>query len=257
LLFIFFLAGGIFLTMSMSLNYETIKPELVTAVSDLVQEKIDLESGLSIEFSIMQEYCQNNSEYVFKEPESGRVFVIPCEVVSQGLDSVVNYSIENFVDQIYYDEYDCDFWNCFETSEIPFFLVSQKAKDYWVSKFYLSLLISAVLIGLMFLFVEHKTNLPLVVGGLLIISSLPFAKFNSVLGFISDESFFQFFTVFLLKAHTVFLIFLITGIILVALGIVLKFFKIGFVVSNFFSRFGNNKTQKVIVKEKTSLEKSK
>jgi len=235
LLFLLFLAGNSFLTLSLSLNYENIEPELFSVIETFVEDEADIKEEIENQYPFMEDFCQNNSEFVFNSKEVGQVFVIPCDVVFQGYDSILEYSIESYVEKIYYQEYDCGFWDCLGKADIPFFLISAKAKSYWNNKFYFSLIISVVLVALMFFLVEKKTNLLVIVGGLLAISALPFMKINWALSFF-NKSFLQFFTIFFSKAYSVFLISFIFGIVLLGIGILLKFVGVGLWISNLFNR---------------------
>jgi len=234
LLFLLFLAGNSFLTLGLSLDYENVKPELASVIKTLTENEMNIGEEIEKQYLFMEKHCQNNSEFVFNSEEVGQVFAIPCDVVSQGSDVVIDYCIESYVEKIYSQEHDCDFWDCFGKADMPFFLISEKAKNYWNSKFYFSLIISIVLVASMFFLVEKKTNLLVIAGGLLAISALPFMKINWVLSFL-DESFLQFFTIFFSKAHTVFLISFIFGVVLLGVGILLKFVGAGLWVSNLFN----------------------
>lgn len=255
-LFLLFLAGNVFLTLTWSLEYDTIQPELASVVENIATNEMNLDEIVNENFGKMGTYCENNSEYVFNE--QGQTFAIPCDVVAQGSGAVVEHSINNLIENIYYKEYDCGFWECVKQADMgePFVLVSEKAKDYWNNKFYLVLVISLVLIGLMFFLIETKHSLFFVVGGLLVIASLPFMKLNWLLSFISDESFLQFFTVFFTKAYNVFLISFIAGLAILGVGIGLKFFHIGFKISGFFQK-KNEKISKDDVKKVVKEEISK
>lgn len=253
LLFLGLLAGSIFLTLSWSLDYENVKTELVSVVKEIVEEEGGLET-VEQEFEFIESYCENESEYVFKE--RNYTFVIPCEVVGEGQEAVVDYSVSSLVEQIYYEEYECGFWDCFK--EQPFFLVSAKAKDYWNSKFYLALIASIILIILSFFLVEKKTNLPFILGGLLILSALLFVKLDLLFSFFGED-FSKLFSVFFSQSYSVFLKVLILGVIFLVVGIVLKFFKIGFKISNLFSKKDKKVSEedvKDIVKKEVGKSKS-
>ncbi|MFH1431019.1 MAG: hypothetical protein ABIG37_00940 [Nanoarchaeota archaeon] len=253
LLFLLFIVGNVFLTLNLSLDYDNVKPELVSVIQNLVGDEID-EAYFSMEAT-----CQNNSEFVFSHEESGQVFVIPCEIVLQGSDEIINYSVNSFVEDSYYKNYDCDFFNCFEDTENSFFFVSEQAKNYWKSKFHFVLVISLFLIALMFFLIQGKKNLPIVAGVLLILASLPFMKINWVMSFFSNNQFLQFFTISFSKSFNVFLISLSVGIILILLGFVLKLFGIGFQISNFFNKFSKKEISedKEIKKEFAKSKKGK
>lgn len=261
LLFLLFLAGNVFLTLTWSLEYDTIQPELASVVENIAENQINLDEVINENYEIMKLYCQNNSEYVFNE--QGYTFVVPCPVIFQGSGAIIQHSTNTLIEEFYYKEYDCGFWECIKKVNIgePFVLVSEKAKDYWNSKFYLALVASLILIVLMFFLIETKHSLFIIVGSLSIISSLPFMKLNWLLSFISDESFLQFFTIFFTKAYNVFLISFIIGLALLGVGIGLKFFNVGFKISDLLSKKGkikgdvSRKDVKEIVKEEISKKK--
>jgi len=252
LLFVLFLAGNTFLTLNLSLTYDNVQQELVSVIKDIVGDEMNLSEKIENDFEVMKLYCENNSEYVFSQEE--HTFVIPCEIISEGSDAVIDYGINNLVNEVYYEEYDCNFWDCIKDTEAPFFLVSEKAKNYWGEKFYFSLLICLILIILMFFLIENKTNLLIVVGSLLIVSSLPFMRLNWVLSFI-NESLFGFFTIFFSKAHYVFLIVFILGLFVIGFGIILKFFKIGFKISEIANKFSKGKKNSSVNKSKEFVKK--
>lgn len=254
LLLLSFLAGNLFLTLSMSLEYDNVRAEVNNIIKDLAEGGLNLTSIVEEKFDAMEIHCQNNSEYVFSE--EGRTFVVSCDVVANGPEAVVDAEINKFVEETYYKDYDCNFWNCFKESELPLFLISAKAKDYWQEKFYFSLIASIVLIILMFFLIEKKTNLPIVVGILLVISSLPFLKLDWFFSLLQASDILS--TIFN-KSHTVFLISLVLGLIFVALWLLLEFFKIGFKISEFFSKKKSvsEKEVKDIVKKEVLKEKKK
>lgn len=246
LLFLSLLVGNIFLTLNLSLEYNNIKPELVSVIKGVLETQMESLEELGEGFEFMQLYCQNNSEFVVKYDEIGNTLVIPCNVISQGSEAVVNYGINKFVEDVYYKNYDCEFLDCFKRTGTPFFLISEQARDYWNSKFYFFICISLILTALIFFLVEHKTNLLIITGSLLAISALPFIKFNSLLSFISDNSFLQFFTVFFTKAYTVFLISFISGLVILGVGVGLKLWRIG---TGKDKKVSNNKAKEIVKKE--------
>lgn len=246
ILFLSFLVGNVFLTLNLSLDYEVVQPELISVVEEVAEGEMGLSMAALDDFGVMELYCEDHSEFVFNYEQFDYTLVIPCDVIVQGSEAVIDHAVEGFVEDVYYRDYDCGFWNCLEENPIPFFLISQKAKNYWNNKFYLLLIVSLVLIGLMFFLVEQKINLPIITGSLLTISALPFMKLEGLLSLVSDNSFFQFFTVFFTKAHTVFLISFILGLIILGAGIGLKLWK-----------FGAGKDKKVSKKEVKEISKSK
>ncbi len=244
LFFILLLVGDILLILSLSLQYDNVQAELASPIKDVVAKGINVEEVMEKSYPLMKLYCQNNSEFVFRDDSSGYTFTIPCDIISQGFEAIVDYGINSLVEKFYYEDYDCEFWDCIEKTASPLFLVSEKAKNYWNNKFYLALMASIVLIVLIFFLVEKKSNLFVIVGSLLIISALPFMKLDWVLSFISDKPFLELLTIFFTKLYNVFLISIISGIVVLSIGILLKLFGVGFTISNIFSRFQKKDVKK-------------
>jgi len=259
LLFLSLFIGNIFLTLSLSLHYDNVGPELVSSTKDIFESQLDLESLIGKQLKPMELSCQTHSEFVFTE--MGNTFIIPCDIISQGSEVIIDYAIESIVEQIYYAEYGCEFWDCLEKTGSPSFLTSEKAKNYWNTKFYFLLMISIAMIVLMFFLIVKKTSLPILVGSLLIISSLPLMKLESFIGMLinpalsiagfSDAisiSLLSIFPIFFSQSRVVFLIMSISGIILLCLGIILKLFKVGLKISNFLFQMNKKKNLKKIKK---------
>ena len=232
-LFIILFLGNVFFVLSLSLGYENVQKELGPVLKNLTEDKfniIERDFNLTKEmeraFEFMREHCRNETAYVFAR--GGYTFVLPCDLleeIDENSQSLVDQGMENIVEQIYYDDYDCKFWDCFEKTGLPLFLVSEKAKNYWQDKFYFTLIAFAVIVVLIFFLVEHKQNTPIVVGSVLVLSSLPLLKLEKVIGSIIGNSYFTFFGVFFNKIGTVFWIVFFSGLIIIGAGIALRFLR--------------------------------
>ncbi len=231
ILFIVLLLGNVFFVLSSSLKYGNVQKELGPVLKDftegqlnIIEEDFNLEEEMEEAQKFMEEHCQNESSYVFAE--GGYTFVIPCEIldeIEESPSAIVEQGIENIIEQIYYDDYDCNFWDCFETTELPLFLVSEKAKNYWQEKFYLTLIVFVVLVVLIFFLTGNKQNTPVIVGSLLVLSSLPLLKLEKIIGsVVKDSSYLSFVGVFFSKINTVFWIVFIVGLIILGAGISLR-----------------------------------
>lgn len=248
ILLISLLIGNIILMLTMSLSYENVESGLVSAFENVVDGGYDIIEGQEINLTevvedklvLMEEYCINNSEFVYIEEDF--TFVVPCEVVEDGIEGIVNESIKSVVGDFYYKEYNCDFLDCFGEEGIPFFLVSEQSKDYLQSKFYLILFISVILSLLVLFLVENKKNFPIVLGSLMVVSSLPLMKLDI---FIFGEGLLMnFVSVFISEAYNVFWIFFISGIVLICLGIAMHSVRLGV----FIAEKIKNRNKKVIKK---------
>ena len=212
LLLILLIVGNILWTINLSLNYENVKTGLVDAA------KKETNVNFNQYMPAMQAHCLNNLEYSLNSDLLGSVS-IPCDIIAQGQDSVLNYVVGKYVEANYYKEYDCDLFNCPVETLAPFVYVSQHAKNYWNQWFYYSLFASLILIALMFLLIEKKKKIFFNVGMLMIISSLPLLFLNWLV------SYFNFADILFSKSSIIFWVVFILGIILVTIGIGLNFWK--------------------------------
>jgi len=243
-LFLSFFAGNTFLTLSMSLDHDNVQTELTDILNDIVRNQTAIAKNIDADLRNMQIYCQNNTEFVYKEDDY--VVSVPCDVVANGSEAIISYSVSQLVEESYYKEYDCKFWDC--SYDPPFHLVSLKAQKYWQGWFYWMLALSIILVAASFILIENKHNLPFLIGGLLIIASLPFVRVVWLFSLLGYWEFLQFFELFFSKSYNVFLISFITGIVLIGVGVVLKFLGIG----RFFGKLLGSKSGKVEV-DKTQL----
>ncbi|MBU2104507.1 MAG: hypothetical protein KKF67_01890 [Nanoarchaeota archaeon] len=259
LFFISLLVGGILWTVSLSLEYNVIKPELSSVIEDVVTDNTNFSEIVEEKLPAMEKYCENNSEFVFSQ--EGYVVDIPCETFEEGTSAVINETINDIVEDVYYQEYDCGFIQCFkESAGKPFFLISEMAKNYWRNKLYIVLTLSFIILILMFLLIENKTNLPLVVGPLLVITSLFFTKLDWISSFTSEKILLQIISVFFTQSLGVFWRFFIAGILVLIAGVFIKLFGIGFGISNFIEKIhGENKgaKEKNLVKDPKIQKKMK
>ncbi len=264
LFFMSLLIGNLFLTISWSLEYENVKPE----INSIIKE--NTESILNEKYSSMVEHCQDKTEFVFIEQE--HVFEIPCDIVSKGAESVIDYGINDIVETAYYTNYSCTFFDCFSEEKITqLFLVSEQFKNYLEGKLYFLLVTGIILILAMFVFIEKKTNLPFVIGIIFIISSLPFIKLNWIISyifslipsFLNPTGSLKFLPLFFSESYTAFLISFIIGVILIITGILLKIPIISFKLSRLFSKkeitenkeFSREEVKKIVKEEVAKAKK--
>jgi ABC-type multidrug transport system fused ATPase/permease subunit len=251
-LFIILFLGNVFFVLSLSLDYENVQEELSPILQNLTENKLNITMGdfnLTEEMEeareFMMEHCQNETSYVFAR--GGYTFVLPCDLleeIDEDPQSLIDQGMENIVEQIYYDDYDCKFWNCFQETGLPLFLISEKAKNYWQDKFYFTLIAFAVMAVLIFFLVEHKQNILIIVGSILALSSLPLLGLEKVIGSIIGNSYFAFVGVFFNKIDTVFWIVFFSGLIIVGAGIALKFLR----RDSIKKKFSKKDVQKLIKK---------
>lgn len=235
ILFLSLIASGTLYVLQASLNYDEMNPKLTEFIRDIVDEN-GLNQEVNSMFPEMQMHCQNNSEYVFNEEELFDQLIIPCSVVAQGSEEVIVYAINQSVSDIYYKNYDCGFFECFFDSENRWFFISQQSRDFLLGKFYWSILISFILIGMMFFFVDNKSNFPIVVGIVFVLSSFIFIKLSSLISWFVSVEIYQLIENILISSSYVFLLLLFLGIILIGLGVGFRFWDMGNSVGKFFNK---------------------
>jgi len=256
LLFIVFLVGGVFLTLTLSLQYENVHDTLSPIIQDTLGEEIGVDISLEIEKELasMEINCENYSEeYVFSE--GGYTITLSCDTLTQGKDAIISSGVDSIIKAAYYKEYTCSFWKCFE-EEIPLFLISEYAKDYWRAKFYLALGIALVLMVALFFLFRKKQNTFIVPGILLIAAAIPFLRIGALVSISGDRMILELLSIFFSKAKSVFRISLFTGIGFIVVGFVFKLFLVGFKLSKLFYR-EESKEVKAPIKEVKGVQEAK
>ena len=182
LLFLAIFSAGIFLTLSYSLEYKSVQPQLASISKSFITgnavSQINLNELLAEKNKLFQEYCKNNSEYVFSY--EGKTFVIPCELAKKTEGEIVDYGINYLINTTYYKERNCAFFDCLKKGDFMV-LISEKAKNYWREKFYFALTASVILIVLLFFLLEKKSTLPIMTGSMLIISAILLMKLKEII----------------------------------------------------------------------------
>lgn len=232
LLIISLFLSGIFYMVSMSLDYDVVKANLVESSGTIIEEA-GISGDVSSSFLLMQEVCAEMPSYEFNFGEDN--FVVPCEVVNEGMDSVYAYIVDDFVMKDYYSDYDCSFLECFKETGTPNFLISEKTKDYADSKFYLFMLVSFILAGVLFLLIKKKSSFPIFIGAYLVVLSFPFLKLDSTLSFVDNKIILSFISIFAAKAYGVFAKYIFFGILFIAIGIIWKLFFVGARLNKFLN----------------------
>lgn len=233
-LFIMLLVGGILATLTFSLSYDKVQPTVYTLAKNIIDTQVGEEQIKNKIFPAAEIYCQTEDEIV--QDFGGYVLTIPCSVVQQGYDAVLDYSINSVIHGFYYKEYSCKFIKCFsssqDNSELPLFLVSNLAYKFWRGLFLKSLLFSILLFGLVILLVKRKPNSLVLLGSLLIPVSLIIFVLSKIGQWVSSSAsggdlglvIFQVVGIFFSQASRISLWVIISGGVLIVLGNVLKIF---------------------------------
>lgn len=234
-----FLMNG-FLNLTWSLEYDTLEPNLVEYAGGLINET-GVREAIVTTMPAMEAYCFSHNNYILTEGDFN--FEIPCTVVDSGPDNIINFGIETLIFEIYYDDYNCEFWECVKTSDIPFVLISKKAHDYWNENFRLTLWIALIAFAIMFLFSKDKGWILMLGGIFTLLSSYLFKKFDWFLSILPDMPYLDVINVFFSRANAIFIIMMFVGGALLITGIAFKFFKISFNVFKLFRKKGKGKKE--------------
>jgi hypothetical protein len=235
LLFISLIFLSVFSVLSWSSSHYVLKNQVNSYSQDLI-----LNGGNVIDFNLdqtileMQENCITQTNYIINE---GDIHVeVPCNVVNNGKDAVINYIVNDVFEQIYYKNYSCDFLKCLQTQKDPFVLVSEKSHLFVRSLLYTFLIISIILFLLLILLVKKKSNSLIITGILIIIVSLIIKGVDFILVLFSQPLLKGIISLFFSKSHSVFLIFLIIGCLLFFIGILIKVLKLEIKIAEKFSK---------------------
>ncbi len=233
ILFCLLVVIGTFLTISYSLEYDTLEPNLNNAVQEFLNAEVDIggiinqsgdnlfdycsahnifsyesrkgeikipcsiiENGfenvvaffvadsrfsegldittqkeLSGNYKSMLDYCSAHDYYFFREPVFSYESNIDCNKFLSKEASLVELAVGGFIYEIYYQDYDCGFFDCFSKTGSIFFLISQHSADYFKAKVSLFSLIALICIGILLVLAEKRSMVLIVSGALLILAS--------------------------------------------------------------------------------------
>ncbi len=233
LLFLGLFFGNIFLTLNWSLDYDVLQPGIKNVSQDMAEEW-GIVQEIETNKQYLDTYCQ--TQETIQLNQSGFDLNIPCTIVKLGTESIIAHAVDSLLDQIYYKQYDCEFWQCIKSQEDSTVLISETAKEYWKNNFKWALIISIILFIALIL-VESRRHAAFITAGILtIIAALPFKKADWLFSIFPESKIIDFVGLFFTKAENVFTIMSIIGIALILLGLAFKFFHLGIHISNLFRK---------------------
>ena len=228
------ISANLFLTLGISLSYDNVKVNSV-AVTEKMFEK-ELASGQVDAFydQLVRECDESQLVSITKQgaliqidDELNSPEVNCADLKASGKEGFISLIVGSFIEQNYYKEYDCTFWECFNQEGLkkPFFIISEMAHKYFMKLFYFALLISVVLLVIAFLLMSHRTNILPYAGILIIISALPFWKLDFMLSLSSIPiDIVQIISILFTDSFSVFLVDVIVGVLFIVFGVVLKIY---------------------------------
>ncbi|MEK6898090.1 MAG: hypothetical protein AABX28_01900, partial [Nanoarchaeota archaeon] len=176
--------------------------------------------------------------------KEGKDIRISCSTVEKGPEAIIDEAAGQLLEE------SADSAIGENNFNLGKYLFGKNAGDYWKKFFYYAIFISFILTGIMFFLVEQKSNLLVIVGIFITISSLPFFALSYLIS-LSKNSFLSSFLVFLSSSGTVFRWTFIPGVILISTGIGLKIIEAGYSVAKLFG--GKKQKEKIFKKSKNKI----
>lgn len=231
-------------TISSALEYTNIRANLGSSIKDVAFNQMNLSKTIDTNYPLAVASCQNKTEIFFTDEKKLYDFKIPCGAVNQGKEKMIDSAVAFLVNDTYYAEYNCDYWNCLAETGSPAVFLSEKSHNYWQGKFWLAVFVCLILFAILFFAVENKSN-AFVLGGILaIISALPFMKISAFVSWFSKETILiKVLSALLLTSFGVFVIIALIGALLILVGILMKSFSFGMEIEEFFEKFGKKKEE--------------
>jgi len=254
ILFLSLFLGNAFLTLSWSLEYDNVEPQITNFASEMISD-LGFKETISENKEYMKTYCIEYDSFIYSQ--DGITLEIPCEIIAQGTNSIIDYGIKTMIEDLYYKTYNCSFWECLKQDSEPFVLVSEKSKDYWGDMYFYSIFATIVMFLLLLLVIESKHSTLTITGVLMIVASYPFRKLNWVLGFLPDGRLTDLFLALFAKSYNVFLITMIIGFALFAIGIGFEFLGFGLWFTKLIGAFKKDKKKEEKIKSTSNKNEGK
>lgn len=241
ILFLSLFLGNAFLTLSWSLEYDNVEPQITIFATTMIND-LGFKQSIEDNREYMKTYCMQYDSFIYSQ--DGITLEIPCEIIAQGTNAIIDYGVSTIIEDLYYKTYDCPFWECLKQDSTSFVLVSEKSKEYWGSLYSYSIFATIALFLLLLLVIESKHSTLTITGVLIIVASYPFRKLNWVLGFLPEGGLTDLFLALFAKSYNVFLITIIIGFALFAIGIGFEFLGFGLWFTKLIGAFKKDKEKK-------------
>lgn len=258
ILFLSVVLGSLVFAMSLSLDYDLIESEFVSASKnhsegdfDFVEAGYKLDDEVSRAWEMMNVSCINETHYYFYS--AGYEFEIPCYLYDdpQGKAKLHNYLVSNIFEDNYYGEHDFKFFDLFRETKLTPFLFSKQAKGYWDNWFYILSFLFLISLALVFVFVGTKINTLFLLGGIMVFSSFILSKVGSFFQFILRRSV-SFENLLFIETGFVAVRIFIFGIVFIFAWVILRLF-----FSDFLKKKFSQRDVSKIVKEELKKENNK
>lgn len=258
LLFISLIFGAVSFTIYASLEYEEVQKNVAPFAEDFLRENIITKSGeINKNISITERVLDAvlNSAWGKEIPFTEKIKQSLEEKLNSGKGDNVSLQQEaqELIYEIYYKEYECvGYKQCSDKYEVPLFLISQQARNYWYKNFKYTCVFGLALVGILFLLVSKKRNLFILVGILSLLTSLVLLGAKKVFSDSIIKVGNEVFGIFFNKLSYVITFLAAAGIILIALAIIFGLFGLGFKIFSWIDSINVRlpKSKKKTMKEK-------
>ncbi len=262
LLFISLIVGGVFLILSLSLSYENVNSNFKEILKNQKISDSGVETMIEEVYPSMIESCAN-SEFI-EYADSNINITIPCSVVNQGSPAVIDYGYDAVTKEVYYRQYECKFFDCFDNPNGSLVIISNHGRTYWLNKFFISSIIILIILLILFFLAHKKYNFFIFSGIVFILSSfvlLNIQKFlipiikttlnisTQQLNQLGEVSLDTILNLFFAKSPSVFIMFFIVGIIFIVIGVLIRLWILSYGVSKFFGIGKNSNSANKKIKE--------
>lgn len=233
------LSSALFFTISASLEYSAVQNQTANIVGQL-SSQINLTQELNSNLPKIKNYCSTHEDYIIRY--GNYTFRVSCEDMNKSVSTIVDNTINNFVSDLYYENYNCNYWDCLDTYS-PTFLISEKSRNYWQNWLYYSITALIVSAAALLLLIKKKRHSPFVIGGTILFSSAIILAIGKLLNSISNEIISQVISIFFSKLNFVFIRLLVIGGIIMLIGLAMELFHVEFKIYNLLSKFGIKKAE--------------
>lgn len=247
------LSSALFFTVSTSLEYSAVQNQTVHLVEQL-SNQINFTQQLTNNLPIIRYYCQTGQDYALKY--QNYTFRVSCNDINKSISTIADNTINNFVTDLYYENYNCNYWDCLNTYS-PTFLISEKSRNYWQNWLYYSLTALIISAAALLLLIKKKRHSPFVIGGTILFSSAIILAIGKMLNSIPNEAISQVINIFFSKLNFVFIRLLIIGAIIMLIGLAMELFHVEFKIYTLLSKIGIKKTENKNKAQKDSTPKKK
>lgn len=248
LLFLSLVVFGISWDLSSSLKYNNVEINTLNVARGILDSQINISQQMENGAPLIEQYCQQGHQS-FSTNYQGYNITILCNDTNNP-SQMINDTLKSLIKDIYSQNYNCSYWNCFKSESTPLFLISEESYQYWKRIFYYSLAASAILIASFVLLSKKRKNSPLTIGIAIAASSLPLFAIQKIMSTLPDP-FSGIGSVFFSQSNYVFLRMIIIGGTLIIAGIIIKLILSGFKIYNWFHKRSEEKSTKEVTKKET------